>query len=173
MSSQPPPKQRSIASMFWDILRLSARMMWGSRANPVRPMLERQQALALMGLPSTATRQQIKRRYRELAKKYRAEMALDELREARDMTQQHLAKILGINQAAVSKMERRADMYISTLQDFVRAMGGQLVISVVFPEGGSPDRSIRETPQRRKTAARNDIRTIVAYWRPSPVQKKM
>jgi DnaJ-domain-containing protein 1 len=70
MSSQPPPKQRSIASLFWDIIRLSARMMWGSRANPVRPILERQQALAMMGLPPTATRQQIKRRYRELAKKY-------------------------------------------------------------------------------------------------------
>ncbi len=45
-------------------------MVWGSRANPVRPILERQQALALMGLPPTATRQQIKRRYRELAKKH-------------------------------------------------------------------------------------------------------
>ncbi len=74
-------------------------------------------------------------RARELSKKYRAEMALDELREARDMTQQHLARILGINQAAVSKMERRTDMYISTLQDFVRAMGGQLVITAAFPEG--------------------------------------
>ena len=74
-------------------------------------------------------------RARELAKKYRAEMALDELREAREMTQQHLAKILGVNQAAVSKMERRTDMYISTLQDFVRAMGGQLVITALFPEG--------------------------------------
>ena len=62
-------------------------------------------------------------------------MALDELREARDMTQQHLAKILGVNQAAVSKMERRTDMYISTLQDFVRAMGGQLIITALFPEG--------------------------------------
>ena len=44
-----------------------------------------------------------------------------------------------MNQAALSaavwKMERRTDMYISTLQDFVRAMGGQLVITVVFPEG--------------------------------------
>jgi DNA-binding transcriptional regulator YiaG len=75
-----------------------------------------------------------KKRARELAKKYCAEMPLDELREARDMTQQHLAKILGINQAAVSKMERRPDMYISTLQDFVRARGGRLVIRVVFPE---------------------------------------
>src|SRR5207245_11464933 len=74
-------------------------------------------------------------RARELAKKYRAEMALDELREAREMTQQHLAKILGVNQAAGSKMERRTDMYISTLQDFVRARGGQLVITPLCPEG--------------------------------------
>jgi len=73
----------------------------------------------------------LRERARELAKKYRAEMALDELREAREMTQQHLAKILGVNQAAVSKMERRTDMYISTLQDFVRAMGGQLVIKAL------------------------------------------
>src|SRR5216117_1971733 len=46
----------------------------------------------------------LRERARELAKKYRAEMALDELREAREMTQQHLAKILGVNQAAVSKI---------------------------------------------------------------------
>jgi predicted transcriptional regulator len=39
------------------------------------------------------------------------------------MTQVHLAKILGVNQAAVSKLERRTEMYVSTLQDFVRAMG--------------------------------------------------
>jgi transcriptional regulator with XRE-family HTH domain len=70
-----------------------------------------------------------------LAAKYRAEMALDELREAREMTQQHLAKLLGINQAAVSKMERRADMYVSTLCDMIRAMGGQLEIVAKFPEG--------------------------------------
>jgi hypothetical protein len=43
--------------------------------------------------------------------------------------------LLGINQAAVSKMERRADMYISTLQSMIRAMGCQLKIEAVFPEG--------------------------------------
>ena len=43
--------------------------------------------------------------------------------------------LLGINQAAVSKMERRADMYISTLQSMIRAMGGQLKIEAVFPDG--------------------------------------
>jgi DNA-binding XRE family transcriptional regulator len=64
-----------------------------------------------------------------------AEMALDELREAREMTQVHLAKILGVNQAAVSKLERRTDMYVSTLQGFVKAMGGELKITAQFPEG--------------------------------------
>lgn len=73
-------------------------------------------------------------RSRILATKYRSGMALDELRQAREMTQVHLAKILGVNQAAVSKLERRADMYVTTLQDFVRAMGGELRITAKFPE---------------------------------------
>ena len=68
-------------------------------------------------------------------KKMLAEMPLDELLKLRAMTQVHLAKILGVNQAAVSKMERRTDMYVSTLQDFVKAMGGELTITARFPEG--------------------------------------
>ncbi len=74
-------------------------------------------------------------RARVLAAKYRAEMPVHLLREAREMTQVHLAKILGVNQAAVSKLERRADMYVSTLQSFVKAMGGELKITARFPEG--------------------------------------
>jgi len=74
-------------------------------------------------------------RSRRLAAKYRAEMPLDELRAAREMTQMHLARILRVNQAAVSKMERRTDMYISTLQDFIKAMGGELKIIARFPDG--------------------------------------
>ncbi len=77
----------------------------------------------------------VRARSRALAARYRSEMALDELREAREMTQVHLAKVLGVNQAAVSKLERRADMYVSTLQDFVKAMGGELRITAQFPEG--------------------------------------
>lgn len=56
--------------MFLDILRLSAKALWEHNANPARQMLERQQALNVLGLPPNATRQQIKRRYRVLAKKY-------------------------------------------------------------------------------------------------------
>ena len=72
---------------------------------------------------------------RTLAARYRAQMPLDELREARAMTQVHLAKVLHVNQAAVSKMERRTDMYVSTLKEFVRAMGGELKITAEFPDG--------------------------------------
>ena len=74
-------------------------------------------------------------RSRALAAKYRAEMPLDELREALEITQVHLARILKVNQAAVSKMERRTDMYVSTLQDFIKAMGGELKITAKFPDG--------------------------------------
>jgi transcriptional regulator with XRE-family HTH domain len=69
------------------------------------------------------------------AERYRVQMALDEMREARRLTQEHLAGVLGVTQAAISKLERRADMYVSTLESFVRAMGGSLVIQAVFPEG--------------------------------------
>jgi transcriptional regulator with XRE-family HTH domain len=63
------------------------------------------------------------------------EMALNELREARKLTQENLADILRVNQAAVSKLENRVDMYVSTLRRFIEAMGGQLIISASFPEG--------------------------------------
>ena len=69
------------------------------------------------------------------ANKMIQEMALDELRAARDLTQERLAKILHVNQAAISKLERRTDMYVSTLQDMIRAMGGSLEIRAIFPEG--------------------------------------
>ena len=60
------------------------------------------------------------------------EMPLDELREARELTQEQLARVLRVNQAAVSKMERRTDMYLSTLQGIIKAMGGRLEIRAVF-----------------------------------------
>ncbi|NWB88622.1 XRE family transcriptional regulator [Pseudomonas gingeri] len=65
----------------------------------------------------------------------RAEMPLHELRQAQQLSQDALAKALHINQAAVSKMERRTDMYISTLRNYIHAMGGELEIIATFPEG--------------------------------------
>jgi len=64
-----------------------------------------------------------------------ANMPLNELRAARNLTQEHLAELLHSKQASVSKMERRADMYIGTLAKFIVAMGGQLEIRAIFPGG--------------------------------------
>jgi predicted transcriptional regulator len=74
-------------------------------------------------------------RAQEKARQDMAEMALDEVREARAMTQEYLAKLLGIRQAAVSKVGRRADMYVSTLQSMIKPMGGTLQIVAAFLEG--------------------------------------
>jgi DNA-binding XRE family transcriptional regulator len=62
-------------------------------------------------------------------------VTLNQLREARSLTQANLATVLGVNQGSVSKMEKRADMYVSTLRSFIQAMGGQLQIKAIFPEG--------------------------------------
>ncbi len=64
-----------------------------------------------------------------------ATLPLNGLRKARSLSQEELAEILDLNQASVSKLERRTDMYISTMRRFVRAMGGELEIRARFPEG--------------------------------------
>jgi DNA-binding transcriptional regulator YiaG len=55
-----------------------------------------------------------------------AAMPLEELRQARELTQTQLAEVLRVSQGAVSKVERRTDMYISTLRSYISAMGGDL-----------------------------------------------
>jgi len=62
-------------------------------------------------------------------------MTLYQLREARQLTQVNLAKVLQVNQGAVSRMEKRTDMYVSTLRSYIQAMGGQLQVKAIFPEG--------------------------------------
>ena len=89
------------------------------------------------------------------------DMPLDELREARAMTQEHLAKILNVNQSAISKMERRADMYVSTLQDFVKAMGGQLEIRAVFPDGTVRITQFSELANNRQLSTAENTRGAV------------
>jgi len=75
------------------------------------------------------------RRAEAKTRKMLEEMPLQELRQARSLTQEQMAKILRVKQASVSKLERRTDMYISTLRTYVKAMGGNLEIVAQFPEG--------------------------------------
>jgi len=60
---------------------------------------------------------------------------LGEMRRAMEMTQEEIAAILGTTQANVSQMERRTDMYLSTLRQYVEALGGELEITARFPNG--------------------------------------
>lgn len=71
-------------------------------------------------------------RYREMAAKM---MPLHELRRARGISQETLAKALHVKQPHVARMEKRTDIYISTLRETIEAMGGTLDIIARFPDG--------------------------------------
>jgi predicted XRE-type DNA-binding protein len=80
---------------------------------------------------SAERRARVEERVREAIK----EMALDELRTAREFTQAELSQVLRVDQGSISKLERRTDMYIGTLRRYIEAMGGSLQIRAVFPDG--------------------------------------
>jgi len=70
-----------------------------------------------------------------VAKTLLAEMPLNELRKARGLSQKMLAEVLHIQQPSIAKIEKRTDMYLSTLRSHIEAMGGELDIVARFPEG--------------------------------------
>lgn len=63
------------------------------------------------------------------------EIPLQELRRGRSVSQEYLATALATKQANISRMERRADMCVSTLRNYIEAMGGKLNVIAEFPEG--------------------------------------
>ena len=81
-------------------------------------------------------------------------LPLQELRQARQLSQEQLATILQVKQASISKLERRTDMYISTLRQFIEAMGGELEILAKFPDGVVRIRQFQEiAPSNTHTPA--------------------
>jgi len=84
----------------------------------------------LAGLPATR-RAKIKARTAALIAE---EKSLRDLRRARTLTQKRVAKKLGIGQESVSKLESRSDLMISTLRNYVEAMGGHLNLIAEFPD---------------------------------------
>ena len=71
----------------------------------------------------------------EEAKAMLAEMPLNELRQARGLSQKMLAEVLHVQQPAIAKIEKRTDMYLSTLRSHIEAMGGELEVVAKFPDG--------------------------------------
>lgn len=62
----------------------------------------------------------------------KSQMALDEIRHAVSLTQDELASKLNVKQPAISRLEKRSDMYISHLREVIEAMGGELEITASF-----------------------------------------
>lgn len=76
-------------------------------------------------------REEVERRGRELVAEA---VSLRELRKARRLSQKAIAVKLKTNQAGVSKLERRADLMLSTLRGYVEAAGGSLELVARFPD---------------------------------------
>src|ERR1044071_897110 len=74
-------------------------------------------------------------RSRRRAQQLMREMTLNELRRTRRVTQGRLASAMQTSQSEVSKLEQRTDAYVSTLQSYIRALGGELDIVARFPDG--------------------------------------
>jgi len=83
------------------------------------------------------------------------EMTLRELRHARRLTQVRVAKVLGVTQDSVSRLEKRSDLLLSTLRKTVEAMGGNLSLIAEFPDrapvvlSGIAETALRASGRRR------------------------
>jgi DNA-binding XRE family transcriptional regulator len=67
----------------------------------------------------------------------RDELNLRELRRLRKLTQARLSKKLKIGQEGVSRIEKRTDLYLSTLRSYVEAVGGRLSLVVEFSDSSA------------------------------------
>lgn len=61
-------------------------------------------------------------------------MALGEIREQRGLTQSDVAELLAVTQGRVSRLERSPDVYLSTLREYVEALGGRLEVAALFDD---------------------------------------
>jgi transcriptional regulator with XRE-family HTH domain len=85
----------------------------------------------MLARESRETQEWVERRAAELIAE---ELNLRELRRLRKLTQARLSKKLKIGQEGVSRMEKRSDLYLSTLRSYVEAVGGELTLVARFPD---------------------------------------
>jgi transcriptional regulator with XRE-family HTH domain len=79
-----------------------------------------------------------------------AGMALHELRQARERSQEELARALKVGQPAVAKLERRTDMYVSNLRRYIEALGGSLEITARFADASVTITNFEDLAKARK-----------------------
>src|SRR5580692_5195656 len=124
----------------------------------------------MLATESEEFRQSVKQRTAELIAE---EMSLREMRRLRKVTQTRLSKKLKIGQEGVSRIEKRTDLYLSTLRSYVEGLGGKLSLTVEFPdrapvilggygEGCEASKPGKQSAKRRKTPARSKAGRRVA-----------
>lgn len=101
-------------------------------------------------------RQRVEARAQELIEE---ELTLRDLRQAQHLTQERMAELMGVEQENVSRLERRADLLLSTLASYVAAMGGRLRLVAEFPNRkpvtvALGDISRYERPKQRRRSRR-------------------
>lgn len=84
----------------------------------------------MLATESEEFRQSVKQRTAELIAE---ELNLREVRRLRKLTQARLSKKLKIGQEGVSRIEKRTDLYLSTLRSYIEGLGGKLSLIVEFP----------------------------------------
>jgi transcriptional regulator with XRE-family HTH domain len=124
----------------------------------------------------TAEQAAIKKRSAELINKA---VTLQQMRKARALTQKKLAKKLGVGQVAISKLESRSDLLLSTLRTYIEAMGGTLDLIVRFPNGQpvklvtigveDEDPIPKTAPKKAKSVKRKAVRKVAAKKPPRRV----
>ena len=98
----------------------------------------------------TERQKRISARGNELLAKVRRRMTLSEIRKGRKISQAKMAEALGIGQMQISRLEKRKDPRLSTIQRTVAAMGGQLTMIATFPD---QEAVVLVTPQFMETPA--------------------
>lgn len=96
-----------------------------------------------------------------------AKIPLRQMRKARALTQASIARRLNVNQAAISQMESRSDMYLSTLRAYIEALGGTLDIRAQFPEGEIVLNELTDLNAPPRSAHSTNAATVRATPRPA------
>jgi len=107
--------------------------------------------------------ERIEARYQELRQEVEG---LRELRQIAGKAQVDIATALKIKQPSVSKIEKQADMYLSTLRSYVEGVGGELTLMVKFPDrppvilaGLGENEGEKKTKKKARTTPKSKVGT--------------
>lgn len=115
-----------------------------------------------IGKLNAAQRKKVEDRAAELLAE---EMSLRDLLTARKLTQARVAKVLGVTQDSVSRLEKRSDLLLSTLRKTVKAMGGDVRIIAEFPDRAPVMLAeLSEDDSPRKSSRRHAHAHVKLIW---------